>query len=77
MNQANPFEAFEVMAQKCEALAQELELAKQHSQTMANHFRQKEVPRAAAHSLAAQGHLEKARNIFTEIAIEHSSKAQP
>ncbi len=74
MSELNPLEA---LAKKCEQAALELELAAKHMHTMANHFRNKEVPRAGAHSLASLGHVEKAKVLFTEIAIQHASKATP
>ena len=74
MNESNPLEE---QALKCDKVALELEKAAQHMRTMSNHFRNKEVPRAGAHALAAQGHLENARAGFIDIAVEHASKAVP
>jgi len=74
MSDSNPLEE---QAQKCERTAEELELAAKHMRTMAKHFRNKEVPRAGAHSLAAQGHLENAKQIFADIAVNHAKKAIP
>ena len=74
MSDVNPLEA---QALKCDLVAEELELAAKHMRTMAGHFRSKEVPRAGAHSLAAQGHLETAKAVFVEIAVAHAGKAIP
>lgn len=67
----------EEQALRCNAVASELELAAKHMRTMADHFRSQEVARAGAHSLAAQGHIEKARLVFADIAVNHAAKAIP
>jgi len=74
MTQSDPLAE---QALRCDKVTSELELAAKHMRTMAEHFRQKEVPRAGAHSLAAQGHLENARAAFVEIARHHADKAIP
>lgn len=67
----------EEQALRCEAVASELDKAAQHMRTMAGHFRAQEVPRAAAHALAAQGHMDKAKQTFSDVAIHHAAKATP
>lgn len=74
MSNLNPLQE---QAQKCERAAEELELAAKHMRTMADHFRNKEIPRAGAHSLAALGHVENAKQIFAAIAANHAKNAIP
>jgi CHAD domain-containing protein len=59
-----------------EQAAHELDLAAKHLRVTAEHFRNKEVPRACAHVLASQGHLLTVQKIIEEHAILHASKAR-
>lgn len=74
MSETDPLEE---VALKCEQAAQELSLAAQHMQTTADHFRNREVPRAGAHSLATHGHMERARALLAEVAMIHAGRAVP
>jgi hypothetical protein len=57
--------------------AQELELAAEHCRTTARHFRDGEVPRAAAHAWAATGHLREAQERLEAQAREHARRSAP
>ncbi len=70
-------EPLEQVAQLCDDASNELQLAAKHMQTTAAHFRNREVPRAGAHSLATLGHIESARSLLIEIAIIHAQHAEP
>ncbi len=52
-----------------------LEWAAAHMRHVANHFRNREIPRAAAHIVAVQGHMLKTQRILDEFAIQHTTKA--
>jgi hypothetical protein len=67
----------ETTAQLYDETAAELDLAAQHCRTAAGHFRNKEVPRGAAHAWAAQGHVLEAQERLHEQAREHSRKSVP
>jgi hypothetical protein len=69
--------AMDEAARKLDALATELNAAVTHAQTAARHFRDREVPRAAAHQFALFGHLTKARLALEELAQEHASRSKP
>ncbi|MGZ8741250.1 MAG: hypothetical protein ACXWZ8_11710, partial [Gaiellaceae bacterium] len=68
-------EALESAARLCEEVAAELDLAAQHCRTAARHFRDGEVPRAAAHAWAAHGHVLEADERLSRQAREHASEA--
>ncbi len=68
---------FETLVEQCEQTVLELTLATKHMTTMAEHFRNKEVPRASAHYMATLGHLEKVRELMADLAVKHSEKAKP
>jgi hypothetical protein len=55
--------------------AEELRLAAAHLRDAANHFRNREVPRACAHQWAARGHLLNAVAAMDEQAREHAARS--
>ncbi len=68
-------EELERAAQMLEEAASELERAVGHCRVAAEHFRNVEQPRAAAHAWAARGHLLKAEALLDQQARQHSAKA--
>ena len=66
---------FEQTALEYERAAQELETAIKHLQHTANHFRNREVPRACAHVVATLGHMNQARDVLERLMVEHAAKA--
>jgi hypothetical protein len=70
-------DALEAAAQLYDDTASELELAAEHCRTAAGHFRDKEVPRGAAHAWAAQGHILEAQERLQQQAREHAKKSVP
>lgn len=66
----------ETAAQSYELAAAELERAAKHLRWTAEHFRNAEVPRACAHTVAAIGHISKVQKQLNELAELHASKAQ-
>jgi hypothetical protein len=70
-------DALEATAQIYDETAAELELAAQHCRTAAGHFRDREIPRGAAHAWAAQGHLLGAQERLHEQAREFAKKSVP
>jgi hypothetical protein len=70
-------EALELSAELYDAAAAELELAARHCRTAAGHFRNKEVPRGAAHAWAALGHLLEAQESLHRQARQHAQKSVP
>lgn len=71
------------VAQRLEAAAQlyddaatELERAVAHCRTAAGHFRSGEIPRGAAHGLAARGHLLEAEERLDEQARAHAQRSR-
>jgi hypothetical protein len=70
-------EGLEEAARLCDAAAEELEKAAKHCHTAARHFRDHEVPRAAAHAWAAFGHIRAAEDSLDEQARTHASKSNP
>ena len=67
----------EDVAKICEDAASELMLAAKHMQTTASHFRNRDIPRAGAHSLATHGHIERARALLIDVAIIHADRSEP
>jgi hypothetical protein len=57
--------------------ADELEQAAQHCRTAAGHFREREVPRGAAHAWAALGHVLNAQEQLERQARVHAEKSSP
>ena len=70
-------DALEQAARLYDEAAAELELAAQHCRTAARHFRDKIVPRGAAHAWAAQGHVREAQAKLDEQSREHARKSNP
>jgi hypothetical protein len=67
----------EASAQLYEDAAAELERAVEHCRVAAEHFRNREVPRATAHAWAARGHLLNAEARLDEQARDHASRSKP
>jgi hypothetical protein len=67
---------FEATARRYEEAAIELEMAVKHLAHTVAHFRNKDVPRASAHTLATLGHMKSAQVILDEMAVQHASKAR-
>jgi hypothetical protein len=57
--------------------ATELQLAVEHCQVAAQHYREGVVSRGAAHAWAARGHLLNAGALLDEQAREHASRSVP
>ena len=70
-------DAMEDAALLCETAAAELDRAAAHCRTAAAHFREKEIPRAAAHAWAAFGHILTAEASLEEQARTHAEKSNP
>jgi hypothetical protein len=68
---------FEQQANALDEAAAELEKAAAHAKTAAAHFRSSEVPRACAHVLAVEGHLQATTESLAEIAKRHRLAAKP
>jgi 1-aminocyclopropane-1-carboxylate deaminase/D-cysteine desulfhydrase-like pyridoxal-dependent ACC family enzyme len=68
-------EGLEEAARLYEVAAEELEQAAKHCRTAARHFRDQEVPRGAAHALAAYGHIRAAEESLDQQARTHASKS--
>ena len=66
----------EDQAVRFDKIAAELETAATHAKIVALHYRNHEVARAGAHSLAMQGHLVNANDLFNESARVHASFAR-
>ncbi len=65
----------EQQTERLNLVATELEQAMKHAKIAANHFASTEVPRACAHTLAVQGHLNIVNEILGEVAKLHRTKA--
>jgi hypothetical protein len=70
-------EGLEEAASLYDAAADELEQAAKHCRTAARHFRDEEVPRAAAHAWAAHGHIRVAEDSLDRQARTHAGKSNP
>jgi hypothetical protein len=64
-------------AELYEQVAQELDQAAAHARTAAEHFRNGEIPRMAAHAWAAQGHLHEAQSRLATQSRQHADHSQP
>jgi 1-aminocyclopropane-1-carboxylate deaminase/D-cysteine desulfhydrase-like pyridoxal-dependent ACC family enzyme len=60
-----------------DAAAEELEQAAKHCRTAARHFREREIPRGAAHAWAAFGHIRAAEESLDQQARAHATKSNP
>jgi hypothetical protein len=58
-------------------VAAELEQAAAHASVAAQHFRDENVPRGAAHAWAARGHVLEAQTRLDEQAREHARMSEP
>jgi hypothetical protein len=70
-------DALEATAALYDEVAKELDLAAKHCRTASSHFRNKEVPRGAAHAWAAYGHLMEAQERMRAQAREHARHSVP
>ena len=70
-------EGLEEAAALYDAAAEELERAAKHCRTAAHHFRDREIPRGAAHAWAALGHIRAAEESLDAQARTHASKSNP
>ena len=75
MGAEQPNEDLEKAARWCEEAAVELDRAAGHCRVAAGHFRNRVVPRAAAHLWAALGHLDAAAERLRHQARMHSRKS--
>ena len=66
----------EEAAQLCEAAVAELERAAGHAGVAAEHFRNREIPRATAHAWAAFGHVLEAQERLESQAKMHAQRAR-
>ena len=64
-------------ADRLEEIAAELDLAAQHCCVAAQHYRERDVPRAAAHAWAAQGHVHHGTTALFQLAEEHAARSVP
>ena len=67
----------EAAARLYDSAAADLEQAAKHCRTAAKHFRDREIPRGAAHAWAAYGHIRAAEESLDEQARTHASKSNP
>jgi hypothetical protein len=70
-------DTFERSAARMDAIAEELELARQHVRTSAARFREEEPARAGAHAFAALGHLRQALRLLDDAAIAFAHRSAP
>jgi hypothetical protein len=68
---------FEAAAERIDAIAREIELARKHLETTALRFRQREPARAGAHGYAAFGHLTKALSLLEAEAQDFAAHSEP
>ena len=68
-------EKLEKSARQYEEIATELSKAIDHYKTAAKHFRNKEIPRGAAHAFAGYGHINKAEQILKSESIVHAESS--
>ena len=64
-------------AELYDAAAEELDQAAKHCRTAARHFRDREIPRGAAHAWAAFGHIRAAEESLDSQAKTHARKSNP
>lgn len=70
-------EGLEEAAALYDAAAEELEQAAKHCRTAAGHFRDREIPRGAAHAWAAFGHIRAAEESLDQQARTHAARSNP
>ena len=64
-------------AETLDALAEELERASQHCRVAAQHYRDRLIPRAAAHAWAAHGHIQRVSAQLDGLAGSHADHSVP
>jgi len=69
-------ERLEESAKLYDAAAEELAKAAEHARVAAQHFRDGEVPRGAAHAWATRGHVLAAEKALDEQALEHRLRSR-
>lgn len=69
-------ESRETAAAELESAADELERAVAHLRVAATHFREAEIPRACAHTFAAEGHMIEACRHVEHRAVVHRTKSR-
>ncbi|HET7450128.1 MAG TPA: hypothetical protein VFJ78_05985 [Gaiellaceae bacterium] len=69
-------ERLEEAAKLYDQAAVELDQAAAHARWSARHFRDGEIPRGAAHSWAARGHILAAEQALDEQALEHRKQSK-
>jgi len=67
----------EESAKLYDEIAAELDQAAAHARRTAEHFRDGEIPRAAAHAWATQGRVHEAQQKLEAQAREHAARSQP
>ena len=70
-------DTFERSAARMDAIAEELDRARQHVQTAAVRFREEQPPNAGAHAFAAIGHLRRALRLLDDAAIAFAQRSAP
>ena len=70
-------DALDAAARLYDDAAEHLEFAAQHCRTAARHFRDRLVPRGAAHAWAAHGHIREAQGRLDEQARDHARVSNP
>ena len=70
-------ERLDRVAELYDRVAAELERAAAHASVAAQHFRDENVPRGAAHAWATQGHVREAQTLLDEQAREHARLSVP
>lgn len=64
------------LAEQFESVAKELERAAEHCRVAAQHYRERNVPRAAAHAWAAFGHVHHSSAELHAAAEAHAAKSE-
>ncbi len=64
-------------AETLDALAEELERAAAHCRVAAQHYRDRLIPRAAAHAWAAHGHIHRVAARLDSLAESHADHSIP
>ena len=73
---STPEERLEAAAKLYDEAAEELDRAAAHARVAAQHFRDGEVPRGAAHAWATRGHVLAAEKALDEQALEHRLRSK-
>jgi len=69
--------SLEDQAARLDTIATEATRLAEHARVAAQHFRNREIPRGAAHTLAVEGHLLAIRSGLDAIAVEHAAHSNP